>query len=71
MWNYKANVDKNDVHSPGRFYATAVMKTLLALFITKYDMQLEDPKAARYFAWRTFIYPYAGTKVVLHPRTVV
>ncbi|KAL6876964.1 cytochrome P450 [Trichoderma novae-zelandiae] len=53
---------------PGRFYATAVMKTLLALFITKYDMQLEDPKAARYFAWRTFIYPYASTKVVLHPR---
>ncbi|UKZ75705.1 hypothetical protein TrVFT333_003397 [Trichoderma virens FT-333] len=56
---------------PGRFYATAVMKTLLALFITKYDMQLENPKAARYFAWRTFIYPYASTKVVLRPRSVV
>ncbi|KAL7939325.1 cytochrome P450 [Trichoderma chlorosporum] len=54
---------------PGRFYATAVMKTLLALFITRYDMQLEDPKAARSFAWRTFIYPYASTKVILHRRS--
>lgn len=47
------------------------MKTLLALFITKYDMQLEDPKAARYFAWRTFVYPFASTKVVLHARSAV
>ncbi|KAK4071690.1 uncharacterized protein Triagg1_5928 [Trichoderma aggressivum f. europaeum] len=57
---------------PGRFYATAVMKTLLALFITKYDdMELEDPKAARYFAWRTFVYPFASTKVILRPRSAV
>ncbi|KAM0262161.1 hypothetical protein ACHAQJ_001904 [Trichoderma viride] len=55
---------------PGRFYATAVMKTLLALFITKYDMQLEDPKS-RYFAWRTFIYPYSSTKVIVHHRTAL
>ncbi|KAL7927017.1 cytochrome P450 [Trichoderma austrokoningii] len=55
---------------PGRFYATAVMKTLLALFITKYDMRLEDKAATRYFAWRTFIYPYASTKVTLRPRAV-
>jgi hypothetical protein len=57
-----------NAHSPGRFYATAVMKTLLALFITKYDMQLEEKAATRYFAWRTFIYPYASTKVIFRPR---
>ncbi|KAK1254766.1 hypothetical protein MKX08_008761 [Trichoderma sp. CBMAI-0020] len=56
---------------PGRFYATAVMKTLLALFITKYDMQLEEKATARYFAWRTFIYPYASTKVLLRPRAAL
>ncbi|UKZ64992.1 uncharacterized protein TrAtP1_006194 [Trichoderma atroviride] len=56
---------------PGRFYATAVMKTLLALFITKYDMQLEEKAAGRYFAWRTFIYPYASTKVLLRPRAAL
>lgn len=62
---------RTNAHSPGRFYATAVMKTLLALFITKYDMQLEEKATARYFAWRTFIYPYASTKVLLRPRAAL
>lgn len=53
---------------PGRFYAAAMMKTILALFITKYDMALAEPERARWFAWRTFIYPLPSTKVVLHPR---
>ncbi|CAP64816.1 uncharacterized protein PODANS_5_3660 [Podospora anserina S mat+] len=53
---------------PGRFYATAVMKAMLGLLIAKYDMQLTDPGAARYFAWRTFIYPFPGTKISLTAR---
>ncbi|KAK4675358.1 hypothetical protein QC764_503660 [Podospora pseudoanserina] len=36
--------------SPGRFYVTAVMKAMLGLLIARYDMQLTDPGAARYFA---------------------
>lgn len=40
---------------------------MLALFITKWDIQLEDPDASRFFAWRTFIYPYASTRVILRP----
>ncbi|GAB1318482.1 Cytochrome P450 monooxygenase AtmP [Madurella fahalii] len=56
---------------PGRYYASAAMKTMLGLFITKYDMQLSDPKASRYFAWRTFIYPFPSTTVLLHPRAAV
>lgn len=51
----------------GRFYASAAIKTMLALFITKWDIQLEDPDASRFFAWRTFIYPYASTRVILRP----
>ncbi|KAI0535045.1 cytochrome P450 [Xylaria digitata] len=53
----------------GRWYASAAIKTMLGLFITKWDMQLVDPKASRYFSWRTFIYPYASTKVILAPHT--
>ncbi|KAK4220739.1 putative cytochrome P450 E-class, group IV [Podospora fimiseda] len=53
---------------PGRYYAAAVMKTMLGLFVTKYDMKLTDPDAVRYFSWRTFIYPFPGTKVTLSRR---
>ncbi|KAI1423599.1 cytochrome P450 [Xylaria sp. FL1777] len=52
----------------GRWYASAAIKVMLGLFITKWDMELVDPTASRYFSWRTFIYPYASTKVILKPR---
>ncbi|KAI1331512.1 cytochrome P450 [Xylariaceae sp. FL0255] len=54
----------------GRWYASAAIKTMLGLFITKWDLKLVDPKASRHFSWRTFIYPYASTEIVLTPRTV-
>lgn len=41
---------------------------MLALFITKWDIELLDPEASRSFSWRTFIYPFASTKVNLRPR---
>lgn len=44
------------------------MKTMIGLFITKYDMQMTHPEAPRYFAWRTFIYPFPSTTVILRPR---
>ncbi|KFG84652.1 putative cytochrome P450 [Metarhizium anisopliae] len=55
----------------GRWYAAAAIKTMIGLFITKYDFQLVDPKAKRYFSWRTFIYPYEGTPIALTPRMVL
>lgn len=59
------------VPSTGRWYAAAAIKTMIGLFITKYDFQLVDPKAKRYFSWRTFIYPYEGTPIALTPRMVL
>lgn len=61
----------NRVPSTGRWYAAAAIKTMIGLFITKYDFQLVDPKAKRYFSWRTFIYPYEGTPIALTPRMVL
>ncbi|EZF23054.1 hypothetical protein H112_04207 [Trichophyton rubrum D6] len=52
---------------PGRFYAAAVMKIILGLYLTKYDMELADKKAPRWFTWRSFIYPSASTIVILQP----
>ncbi|KAI0886348.1 cytochrome P450 [Annulohypoxylon maeteangense] len=52
----------------GRWYASAMIKIILGTFITKWDMELADPKAARHFCWRTFIYPIPSTKFILTPR---
>lgn len=55
---------------PGRFYAGAVMKTVMATFMSKFDMELASPDARRYFAWRSFIYPLPTTNVVIKPRAI-
>jgi cytochrome P450 len=55
----------------GRFYATALVKTMLALLIVNYDMELADPRRSKHsFVWRSFIYPYASTPILLKPRSV-
>ncbi|EPE26099.1 Cytochrome P450 [Glarea lozoyensis ATCC 20868] len=55
----------------GRFYATALVKTMLALLIMNYDMKLADPRRSKNsFVWRSFIYPYASTPILLKPRSV-
>ncbi|CAG8960196.1 hypothetical protein HYFRA_00010675 [Hymenoscyphus fraxineus] len=38
---------------PGRFYAAAVMKVMLANIIKNYDCKLADEKAERWFTWRS------------------
>ncbi|GAB1314472.1 hypothetical protein MFIFM68171_04682 [Madurella fahalii] len=53
---------------PGRYYASAIMKTMIGQFITKYNMQLTHPNARRHFAWRTFIIHFPSTTVMLRPR---
>lgn len=53
----------------GRHYASAVIKTTVALFLTNWDMQLVAPNARQHFTWRSWIYPYADTKVILRLRS--
>ncbi|KAK8133606.1 hypothetical protein PG984_005618 [Apiospora sp. TS-2023a] len=75
---YSTEFSTNHTHIPdlgcwevamwGRFYASSVIKTMLGLFLTKWDLKLEDPQAKQHFAWRSWIYPYASTKVIVRPR---
>ena len=44
------------------------MKTIIGLFITKYDLQLSEPEKSRWFIWRTFVYPKPSTAVLLRSR---
>jgi cytochrome P450 len=53
---------------PGRWYASAITKTILTLFIQQWDAKLVDPDAKRHFSWRTFIYPYSSVKVEVAAR---
>jgi cytochrome P450 len=53
--------------SGGRLYASSVIKTMLGLLLTKWDMQLAEPNSKQHFAWRSWIYPYASTKGVVRP----
>lgn len=57
-------------HSPGRFYAAAVMKMIVGQFILKYDCELVDKDASRWFSWRSFIYPRSKTLVNFRPISV-
>ncbi|KAL2283202.1 hypothetical protein FJTKL_10088 [Diaporthe vaccinii] len=50
---------------PGRFYAAAVMKVIMAQFILHYDCDLIDKKASRCLTWRSTILPRHDTFVEL------
>jgi cytochrome P450 len=56
---------------PGRFYATAVMKTVMAAFVSNYEIELASPGSMRHMSWRSFIYPLPTTKVAVQPRVTV
>ncbi|KAI1483289.1 putative cytochrome P450 [Daldinia eschscholtzii] len=51
----------------GRFYASSVIKTLLGLFLEKWDMELARPNTKQYFSWRSWTYPYANAKGIVRP----
>ncbi|PLB46222.1 cytochrome P450, partial [Aspergillus steynii IBT 23096] len=53
---------------PGRFYAAAVMKAILAQIILGYKCRLVDPTAPRSFAWRSTTVPRKSTRVAFEPR---
>jgi hypothetical protein len=54
-------------HSPGRFYAAAVMKVILAQMIFNYDCELEDTQHRRWISWRSTVLPKRSTLVRLKP----
>ncbi|KAL1962096.1 hypothetical protein VTN77DRAFT_563 [Rasamsonia byssochlamydoides] len=53
---------------PGRYYAAAVMKMMLAQVILHYDCELVDKDAPRWFTWRSSMLPLAKTMVIFRPR---
>jgi hypothetical protein len=56
------------VDSPGRYYATAVMKVILAQVILNYDCRLVDMKSPRVFTWRSTTIPKSDTMVIFKLR---
>ena len=63
------HADSLDVgDSPGRFYAAAVMKVVVAQIISNYDVELVEPDAPRWWTWRSSMLPKASTMVTLTPR---
>lgn len=55
-------------NSPGRFYAAAVIKIMLAQVILNYDCELVDKNARRWFTWRSSTLPKEKAMVIFHPR---
>lgn len=57
----------NTQHSPGRFYAVAVMKIVLGQIILNYNCELVEPDSPRWMVFRANILPKAKTAVVFSP----
>tara|TARA_R110002003_G_scaffold110_2_gene9237 strand:- start:5154 stop:5345 length:192 start_codon:yes stop_codon:yes gene_type:complete len=56
-----------DAKSPGRYYASAVMKVILGQIIMNYDCELADPEAPRWWTWRSSMLPKEKTMVIFTP----
>lgn len=54
--------------SPGRFYATAIMKIIMAQLLLHYNMQLVEKDVRRWWTWRSSMLPRKGTLVRMSPR---
>lgn len=61
-------VDMSDT-SPGRFYAAALAKLVIAHLVEEYDFQLANPEAPRWFTWRTCRIPREDVMAVFTPRS--
>jgi cytochrome P450 len=53
---------------PGRFYATAFMKVVVAQLLMEYDFTLVEPEAKRWVSWRVARIPRPWTKLAFTPR---
>lgn len=54
--------------SPGRFYAAALAKVVVAYLVEEYDFELVNPDAPRWWTWRTSRVPRDDTMVAFTPR---
>ncbi|OTA90309.1 hypothetical protein M434DRAFT_390630, partial [Hypoxylon sp. CO27-5] len=54
---------------PGRFYAAAVMKVIVAQMLLLYDCELVEKESSRWFTWRSSMLPKPSTTVILTRRT--
>jgi cytochrome P450 len=53
---------------PGRFYASAFMKVVVAQMLMEYDFKLVEPEAPRWISWRVARIPRPWTKLTFTPR---
>ncbi|KAF2472307.1 cytochrome P450 [Lindgomyces ingoldianus] len=52
---------------PGRYYAAAIMKLIVAQVIQNYDCSLADPEALRWWTWRSSMLPKESTMIIFRP----
>ncbi|KAI3317916.1 cytochrome P450 [Xylariaceae sp. AK1471] len=52
---------------PGRYYATAVMKVIMAQVLLNYDCELDDAQQSRCISWRSTVLPRKSTMVHFTP----
>ncbi|KAI9148716.1 Cytochrome P475 monooxygenase [Paramyrothecium foliicola] len=54
---------------PGRYYATAFMKVVIAQLLMNYDFSLVKPNAPRWISWRVARIPRPWTQMTFTPRS--
>lgn len=54
--------------SPGRYYAAAIMKIIVAEINLDFDIELEDKDARRWWTWRSSMLPMENTRVKFSAR---
>lgn len=55
--------DCNLLSSPGRFYATTILKLVLTHLLLNYECSLESFEGCRSMQWRSAIIPRASVKL--------
>jgi cytochrome P450 len=56
--------------SPGRFFASFEMKSVIALLVRRYDFKLANADVPTTWVWRTFILPRKDTVLLMRERAV-
>jgi hypothetical protein len=64
------NITANISYSPGRFYASAFIKVVVAQLLLNYNFALVEPEASRWISWRVARIPKPWTKLTFTPRNV-
>jgi hypothetical protein len=54
--------------SPGRFYAAAVLKLVVATVLLNYDCELPPIRGERSFQWRSSVIPKRSIKLMVQRR---